>query len=166
MNTSDEVLCVAAAHHLGALPWKDWPRVAAQLVAIGCEGNDLFTLSSLPGSSSEWVIEELVPGALADAGVPSLTDEQAAEAIARLVSQVTPPGGHPIIASLAKIADRRPDPGSGLIGQAHTMRAHLKVSNDATPTGHQAADAFEARLRSLPPMNLPLSLAQILARSL
>jgi hypothetical protein len=166
MSTGDDVLCIAAVHHFGALPASDWPKVAAHLVAAGYNGDDLFGLASHSAKESKWVIDELVPGVLADIGAPALTDDGAAEVIARLVSQVTPAGGHPITGSLGKIAREREGPSSGLVDQARLMCENLSTGGEVVPAERLEADRFEARLRSLPPTNVPPALAEILARSL
>jgi len=166
MSTGDDVMCVAAVHHFGTLPENDWPAVATHLVGAGYNGDDLFALAGHSSRESKWVIDELIPGALADLGVPALTDDGAAEVIARLISQTTPVGGHPITGSLGKIAREREGPSSGLVAEARLMCEHLKGKDVEALPHRLEADRFEARLRSLPPTNVPPALAEILTRSL
>jgi len=162
MDTGDEVACVAAAHHLGLIAANSWPMVAAYLVAAGYDGEDLVALASLPATASGWSVDQLVPGALTDVSAPSLTDDHAAEVVARLIALLMPEGKHPLVRSLAAVAVQRENYDPGVLLDAFLLEDTLDAGWLPGISSRDGANEFEARFRECPPVNLPLPLAQIL----
>jgi hypothetical protein len=161
-DRGDEVLAVAASHHLGLTRTDQWPNVAAHLVAAGIEGESTITLAGLSGTASGWEVDKLVPAMLSEAGAPALTDEQAADVVARLLAHVLPAGNYTLIRTLSALAPRLNYPG-GPIGQAHCLAEWLDCEGQPELVEREQADRFEYELRQSPALRLPQELAEALA---
>lgn len=161
-DLGDEVLAVAAAHHLGLTRTDDWPTVAAHLVAAGVEGENTVTLAGLPRTASGWEVDQLVPATLAEAAAPTLTDEQAAAVVARLLAHGLPDADHPVIRTLAALAPQLDYP-AGHIGEAYSLSEWLDCECHRDSAERDEADRFEERLRRSPSLRIPPQLAKALA---
>jgi hypothetical protein len=161
-DLGDEVLAVAAAHRLGLTRTEEWPTVAAYLVAAGVEGENTVTLAGLPRTASGWEVDQLVPAMLAETGAPTLTDEQAADVVARLLAHGLRRGGHPVIRTLAALAPQLDYPG-GPIGEAYWLVEWLDCECHRDSAERDQADRFEEELRGTPRLRIPRQLAEALA---
>lgn len=128
MAARDEVLAVAAAHRLGFVRSDNWSMVAAHLLASGHDGEATTELAGLSGPASGWQVDQLVPRLLSAIGADCLDAEQAGEVMARLLAQVFPDDGHPVIRALAPLAGSLDYPG-GRIGQAYYLDETLDYSS-------------------------------------
>lgn len=106
-------------------------------------------------------MDALVSTALAEAGVPTVEEEEAADVLARLLAQARPRSDHPIIRSLASLAADRGYPG-GRIGRAYYLEEWLDCECHEGSQERQDADRFEDEIRALPPLLIPTELAEAL----
>lgn len=164
MKTGDEVLCVAAAHHFGMIWPESWPMVAAHLVAAGLDGPALVALACLSSSPSLWEVDSLIPTAFQEMSAPDLTDGEAAELVARLVSTVTPPSDLIVLKVLADLADRLTFYDDLILHEAWALADNFESEWPKTDSTRRQAEEFESRLRSLPPVSVPSTLARTLVR--
>lgn len=153
MAARDEVLAVAAAHRLGFVRSDNWSMVAAHLLASGHDGEATTELAGLSGPASGWQVDQLVPRLLSAIGADCLDAEQAGEVMARLLAQVFPDDGHPVIRALAPLAGSLDYPG-GRIGQAYYLDETLDCECHEGSQERRDADTFEAELRLLPPLDV------------
>jgi hypothetical protein len=161
MSTGDELIAVGAAHRLGLIRSDRWPMVAAHLIAAGMDGEALLALASLPNDASEWDVDPLIPGALAEAGVQDLTVDQASDIAARLLIQRPGHQDYPSVRGLAALAPQLDYP-DGRISQAYGLQEYLDCACHVDSVERQAADRFEQEMSLLPPILIPEALVHAL----
>ncbi len=141
------MLAVAAAHRSGVIRTARWPTVAAYLLAAGSDAKALAELAGLPPHASGWQVDALVSTALAEAAVPAVDEEEAADVLARLLSQTRRRFDHLIICSLASVAADRDYPG-GRIGRAYYLEERLDCECHEGSRERQDTDRFENEVRA------------------
>lgn len=161
MEVGDEVLSVAAAHRLGLVRTEQWPMVAALLLAAGFDGEALVDLAGRPRAVSGWEVDRLVPRMLEELHAPTVDVEAAGDVAARLLASSPGAVDHPVIRSLALLAPGLDYPG-GRIGEAYQLAEWLDCDCHEGSQERLDARAFEAEVRALPPLAIPLSLARAL----
>lgn len=164
----DDTLAVGSACALGLFRSDDWSLVAAHLLAVGAAGEALMELAGLTRSASAWEVDRLVPDALAEAGIPEVAVERAAEVVARVLAQTLRQGGtaddHAILRTLAVFAPTNGYPG-GVIGESYAAEEWLDCDCHRISQERADADALEARLRALPDLDADIALLRALAHT-
>jgi hypothetical protein len=160
---SDAVLATAACHRVGMVRTNRWPVVAAHLVALGFDGDQVIELAGVTDPASGWEVDQLVPSVLQQIAAPILGIDEAATIVARVLAQGSNPAAeYPITRALADLAPALDYP-PGLINQAHAAVEWqgIPADEDFVPFSAQA-EQFEDELRELAPLDLPQGLAEAL----
>lgn len=162
----DTALAVGAAHALDLVRSNEWPMVAALLIAEGADGESLVSLAGLARSASGWEVDQLLPSALIEAGIPTLTAEVAGPVAARMLAQAVrdeaPHIDHPIIRALARLGPELDYP-SGIIGQSYNAAEWLDCDCHRLSPERDEADRLEARLAALPALDISGDMAAALS---
>jgi hypothetical protein len=149
--TADERRAVGAAHALRLVRTDQWPLVAAHLLAQGAEGDALSELAGLSRDASGWEVDQLLPDALAEAGISDLTVSEAgavsAQALGQSVDAGVPVESCVVVRALAELSPGLDYP-SGVIGEAYSLSEWLDCDCHEGSAERQAAFALEARFRS------------------
>ena len=159
-------MAVGAARALDLVRSDEWPMVAALLVAEGADGESLIALAGLTRSASGWEVDHLLPDALDDAGVVTLSVELAGPVAARLLAQAArekaPQVDHPIIRALARLSPGLAYP-SGVIGQSYYATEWLDCECHRVSPERQEADRLEAQLMGLTALDVSGDMAAALS---
>jgi hypothetical protein len=161
----DDRLAVAAAHQLGLVRTDEWPMLAAQLLAAGADGVHLIELAGQNNLISGWELDQLLPDALAEAGVEEADRAEAPRTVARVLAMRVraglEPGDYPIIRRLAPLAP--PDYAPGLLMECYAAEEWLDCECHRQSTERSAAGDLEAELEGLPDLDVTPELLPYLA---
>jgi hypothetical protein len=106
-------------------------------------------------------VDQLVPQALREVAVPDLTEDTAADVMARLLALALRGPGHPVIHALAALVPRLDYPG-GRIGAAYQLSEWLDCDCHEGSKQREDADRFEDEVARLPPLHIPEAMATAL----
>jgi hypothetical protein len=151
-----------SAEHCSCWAAHNWPDLAVELLVQGIDDPEIAELAGLPASITGWDTEPLVSVLYDKYGVPLPDTEDAVAVLARLIASdlrarpatVTAP----MIRLIAKLAP--PAYESDLANQCFGCAEYLDC--DCA----RVDPAFETELESLPALQLPDGVIQILARPL
>jgi len=142
--------------------------IAAHLLAQDAGGEMLAELAGLSERDSPWLIDQILLGALGEAGVPSLTDEEAGEFIGRVIGQLADavPGAdeYAVVRALARLAPDLDYP-AGVIAEANEAAEWLDCECHIGSAERAEAAALEHRLRSQTALDIDSALLTVLADS-
>lgn len=88
--------------------------VAAHLLVAGHNGEHVTQLAGLSAGASGWEVDQLTSGVMDEISAPMLTEEAAADVVARLLMLILHGDNHPVIRG-----PRSPGPDVGLPGWVH-----------------------------------------------
>jgi len=139
-----------------------WPDLAVELLLTGADDGEIAELAGLPAGVTGWDSEPLASSLYEKYDVRLPDTEQAVAVLARLMASDLRARPASVTAPMIRLVARLAPPayGSDLANQCYVCEEYLDC--DCTRVDPE----FETELESIPPLELPDGLIQVLARPL